>query len=96
MKYRFERTYGTIEVGNISSRAAEVAFYLLLSLFPFLLFTISAVVFIPIIYLNRYINIKIQKLEKKLKTMGNKIILFYNKHKPKVRRKKKNEIKKSA
>lgn len=30
---------------------------MLLSLFPFLLFTISAVVFIPIIYLNRYINI---------------------------------------
>lgn len=47
-------------------------------------------------YINRYINIKIQKLEKKLKTMGNKIILFYNKHKLKVRRKKKNEIKKSA
>ena len=45
---------------------------------------------------NKYINIKIQKLEKKLKTMGNKVILFYNKHKPKVRRKKKNEIKKSA
>ena len=47
-------------------------------------------------YINGYINTKIQKLEKKLKTMGNKVILFYNKHKPKVRRKKKNEIKKSA
>ncbi len=56
-KYNFERKYGTIEIGNINSRAAEVAFYLLLSLFPFLLFTISAVVFIPVIYLNRYINI---------------------------------------
>lgn len=30
---------------------------MMLSLFPFLLFTISAVVFIPIIYLNRYISI---------------------------------------
>ena len=57
IKYRFERNYGTIEIGNINSRAAEVAFYLLLSLFPFLLFTISAVVFIPVIYLNRYINL---------------------------------------
>ena len=56
-KYNFERKYGQIEIGNINSRAAEVGFYLLLSLFPFLLFTISAVVFIPIIYLNKYINI---------------------------------------
>ena len=57
IKYNFERKYGQIEIGNINSRAAEVAFYLLLSLFPFLLFTISAVVFIPVIYLNRYITI---------------------------------------
>ena len=56
-KYNFERQYGQIDIGNINSRAAEVGFYLLLSLFPFLLFTISAVVFIPIIYLNKYINI---------------------------------------
>lgn len=56
-KYNFEKEYGQIEFGNINSRAAEVSFYLLLSLFPFLLFTISAVVFIPIIYLNRYILI---------------------------------------
>ena len=61
MKYRFERTYGTIEVGNISSRAAEVAFYLLLSLFPFLLFTISAVVFIPIILKIMILSIRIMQ-----------------------------------
>ena len=57
IKFKFEKKYVKIEIGNINSRAAEVSFYLLLSLFPFLLFTISAVVFIPIIYLNRYINI---------------------------------------
>ena len=57
IKFKFEKKYGKIEIGNINSRAAEVSFYLLLSLFPFLLFTISAVVFIPIIYLNRYIDI---------------------------------------
>lgn len=56
-KHNFEKKYGQIELGNINSRAAEVSFYLLLSLFPFLLFTISTVVFIPIIYLNKYILI---------------------------------------
>ena len=57
IKNNFEKKYVKIQVGNINSRAAEVSFYMLLCLFPFLLFTISAVVFIPIIYLNRYINI---------------------------------------
>ncbi|MBC5996466.1 YihY/virulence factor BrkB family protein [Romboutsia ilealis] len=45
----------TSRYGEINSRAAEVSFYLLLSLFPFILFTISIVVYIPIIHINRYI-----------------------------------------
>lgn len=57
IKINFEKKYGKVDLSNITSRAAEVAFFMLLSLFPFLLFTISAIVFIPDIYLNKYINI---------------------------------------
>lgn len=42
---------------EINSKAAEMSFYLLLSLFPFLIFTISSIVYIPIIHLNKYIKL---------------------------------------
>lgn len=42
---------------EINSKAAEMSFYLILSLFPFLMFTISSIVYIPIIHLNKYILI---------------------------------------
>lgn len=42
---------------EINSKSAEIAFYLLLSLFPFLLFTINVLAYIPIIQINRYIDI---------------------------------------
>lgn len=42
---------------ELSSKAAEISFYLLLSIFPFSMFTISIVVYIPIFHLNKYINI---------------------------------------
>ena len=51
---------GIIKKANIqelSSQSAEVAFYILLSLFPFLLFTINIVAYIPVIHINRYIDI---------------------------------------
>lgn len=40
---------------EINSKAAEMSFYLLLSFFPFLIFTISLVVYAPIIKLSKYI-----------------------------------------
>ncbi len=40
---------------EINSKAAEMSFYLLLSFFPFLIFTISLVVYTPIIKLSKYI-----------------------------------------
>ncbi|MEG1310811.1 MAG: YihY/virulence factor BrkB family protein [Bacilli bacterium] len=40
---------------EINSKAAEISFYLLLSLFPFLMFTISSIVYIPILHLNKYV-----------------------------------------
>jgi membrane protein len=43
--------------GEINSKSAEMSFYLLLSLFPFLMFTISTVAYIPIIHLNKYIDL---------------------------------------
>lgn len=42
---------------EINSKAAEMSFYLMLSFFPFLIFTISSIVYIPIIHLNKYIAI---------------------------------------
>ncbi|MCC3866988.1 YihY/virulence factor BrkB family protein [Terrisporobacter mayombei] len=40
---------------EINSKAAEMSFYLLLSFFPFLIFTISLVVYTPIIKISKYI-----------------------------------------
>ncbi|MGL6105327.1 YihY/virulence factor BrkB family protein [Romboutsia sp.] len=42
---------------EINSKAAEMSFYLLLSFFPFLIFTISSIVYIPIIHLNKYVKL---------------------------------------
>ena len=43
---------------EINSKAAELSFYLLLSMFPFLIFTISIIVYIPTFHLNKSILIK--------------------------------------
>lgn len=43
-------------IGDINSKAAEMSFFLLLSLFPFVMFTISSIVYIPILHLNKYIS----------------------------------------
>lgn len=40
---------------EINSKAAEMSFYLLLSFFPFLIFTISLVVYTPMIKISKYI-----------------------------------------
>ena len=42
---------------EINSKAAELSFYLLLSMFPFLIFTISIIVYIPTFHLNKSILI---------------------------------------
>lgn len=42
---------------EINSKAAEISFYLLLFIFPFLIFTISIIVYIPIFTLNKSILI---------------------------------------
>ena len=42
---------------EINSKAAEMSFYLLLSMFPFLIFTISIIVYIPTFHLNKSILI---------------------------------------
>lgn len=51
------KTINNANFGEINSKAAEMSFYLLLSLFPFLMFTIGSVVYIPIIHLNKYIAV---------------------------------------
>lgn len=52
-KFKFLMEYSNYR--EINSKAAEVSFYLLLSFFPFLIFTISLVVYTPIIKLSKYI-----------------------------------------
>lgn len=52
-KVRFIMEYSNYR--KINSKAAEISFYLLLSLFPFLIFTISLVVYTPLIKLSKYI-----------------------------------------
>ena len=52
-KVRFIKEYSNYR--EINSKAAEISFYLLLSLFPFLIFTISLVVYTPLIKLSKYI-----------------------------------------
>ena len=47
-------------------------------------------------FFNKAFDNMVRKIEKRLKHIGNKIKLFYNKHKLIKRRKKKNEIKKSS
>ena len=52
-KVRFIMEYSNYR--EINSKAAEISFYLLLSLFPFLIFTISLVVYTQLIKLSKYI-----------------------------------------
>ena len=52
-KVRFIMEYSNYR--EINSKAAEISFYLILSLFPFLIFTISLVVYTPLIKLSKYI-----------------------------------------
>jgi membrane protein len=47
--------YHRFTYDTIPSRSAEVSFYLLLSFFPFLIFLITLISFIPVIHLNNYI-----------------------------------------
>lgn len=54
-KIRFFMEYSNYK--GIKSKAAEMSFYLLLSVFPFFIFTISLVVYTPIIKLSRYMYI---------------------------------------
>ncbi|MDR0879238.1 MAG: YihY/virulence factor BrkB family protein [Clostridioides sp.] len=48
------RLVNKFNYGALSSRAAELAFFILLSIFPFILFFISGVAFIPEFHLNKY------------------------------------------
>lgn len=41
----------------ITTRTAEISFYLLLSFFPFLIFIITVICYIPILHLNPYIDL---------------------------------------
>lgn len=42
---------------DINSKSAEMSFYLLLSIFPFLIFTISSIAYIPMLHLSKYIAV---------------------------------------
>lgn len=47
--------YKQINLNDINSRAAAISYYLLLSIFPFLIFMINLLSFIPIIHINKFL-----------------------------------------
>lgn len=54
-KYNISQIIDTSIYTLISTRASEMSFYLLLAFFPFLIFTINIVGYIPIIHINKSI-----------------------------------------
>lgn len=48
--------YRKVNINDINSRAAAMSYYLLLSIFPFLIFMINIIGYIPIIHINRFIG----------------------------------------
>lgn len=51
----FKRAIKNSNYTEINSRAAEMSFYLLLSFFPFLMFSISVIAYMPTLQINKYI-----------------------------------------
>lgn len=54
-KYKFINFIQSTNYITIGSNAAEMSFYIILSFFPFFIFTISIIGYIPIIHLNKFI-----------------------------------------
>ena len=48
--------YRKVNMNDLNSRAAAMSYYLLLSIFPFLIFMINLIGYIPIIHINRFIG----------------------------------------
>lgn len=48
--------FGKLNYSELSSKSAEVAFFLTLSIFPFLMFTVSAVAYIPALKIESYVG----------------------------------------
>lgn len=47
--------YKKVNINDINSRAAAMSYYLLLSIFPFLIFMINLLSYIPIIHINKFL-----------------------------------------
>ncbi|MGL5755794.1 MAG: YihY/virulence factor BrkB family protein [Paraclostridium sp.] len=47
--------YKQININDVNSRAAAMSYYLLLSIFPFLIFMINLLGFIPMIHINKFL-----------------------------------------
>ncbi|MGL5640668.1 MAG: YhjD/YihY/BrkB family envelope integrity protein, partial [Paraclostridium sp.] len=48
--------YKKVNINDVNSRAAAMSYYLLLSIFPFLIFMINLLSYIPIIHINKFLN----------------------------------------
>lgn len=48
--------YKQININDVNSRAAAMSYYLLLSIFPFLIFMINLLGYIPIIHINKFLH----------------------------------------
>ena len=55
--YNLKNISSKLNYNEVNSKAAEMSFYLLLSIFPFLIFTISIAVYLPQLQLSNFIDI---------------------------------------
>ena len=53
---KINHLFGKLNYSRLSSKSAEVAFFLTMSIFPFLMFTVSIVAYIPILQIAKYVD----------------------------------------
>lgn len=52
---KLNHLFAKLNYSRLSSKSAEVAFFLTMSIFPFLMFTVSIVAYVPILQITKYI-----------------------------------------
>lgn len=53
---KINHLFGKLNYSRLSSKSAEVAFFLTMSIFPFLMFTVSIVAYIPVLQIAKYVD----------------------------------------
>lgn len=53
---KINHIFAKLNYSRLSSKAAEVAFFLTMSIFPFLMFTVSTVAYVPVLQITKYVD----------------------------------------